>query len=139
MKIDDYVAVSGLPGLYKMAANRSNGLIIEDLDTGKKRFASVRKHQFTPLESIVVFTIDEDESAELKKVFTSILTQLADNPMPASNAKPAELREYFTKILPDHDQDQVHPSDIKKIMKWFQFLNDRGLLSLEEEKNEEEE
>lgn len=138
MKLEDFVAVSGLPGLYKMAANRSNGLIIEDLDTGKKRFASVRKHQFTPLESIVIFTEDEDDSAELKKVFTNMLKQLADNPIPPNNAKPDELRTYFTKVLPDHDKDQVHPSDIKKIIKWFQFLNDRSLLSLETDSSEEE-
>ena len=139
MKLEEFVAVSGLPGLYKMAANRNNGLIIEDLDSGKKRFASVRKHQFTPLESIVVFTEDEDESVELKKVFTNMLQQLTENPLPSNNAKPDELRAYFTKVLPQHDKDQVHPSDIKKIMKWFQFLNNRSLLSLEEGKNEEEE
>ncbi len=51
-----------------MAANRGNGLIIEDLASGKKRFASARKHQFTPLESIGIYT-DDGDTTELKNVF----------------------------------------------------------------------
>ena len=40
MKIENILAVSGMPGLFRMAANRNNGLILEDLSTGKKRFAA---------------------------------------------------------------------------------------------------
>jgi hypothetical protein len=65
MNLKDLIAVSGLPGLFKVAANRSNGLIIEEVDSGKKRFASVRKHQFTPLESIAIYTVED--SVELSK------------------------------------------------------------------------
>ena len=57
MNLENIVAVSGMPGLYRMAGSRSNGLIIEDFDTGKKRFASIRKHQFTPLESVSIYTL----------------------------------------------------------------------------------
>ena len=56
MKIEEFVAVSGLSGLYKMVANRNNGLIVADLDTGKRKFAPARKHQFTPLASIGIYT-----------------------------------------------------------------------------------
>ena len=31
MKLDDLVAVSGMSGVFKLAANRNNGLIIEGL------------------------------------------------------------------------------------------------------------
>ena len=71
MKLDDLVAVSGMSGVFKLAANRTNGLIIEDLDNGKRKFAPARKHQFTPLASIGIFTLDD--STELKIIFrTSI-------------------------------------------------------------------
>ena len=45
------------------------------------------------------------------------------------------------KILPDFDQDKVLVSDIKKLIKWFNFLNERSLLELSavEEVLEEEE
>lgn len=138
MDLKDFVAVSGLPGIYRMAANRNNGLIIEDLDTGKLKFASVRKHQFTPLESIAIFT-DDDDSVELSTVFSNILEQLEDNPVPAPNEKADKLREYFINILPNHDRDRVHISDIKKVIKWFTFMNTRNLLNTTQAASSEEE
>jgi hypothetical protein len=59
MELENFVVVTGLSGVYKMAANRSNGLIVEDLDSGKKRFVSARQHQFTPLESIAIYTLND--------------------------------------------------------------------------------
>ncbi len=126
MNLEKLVAVSGLSGIYKMAANRKNGLIIEDLDTGKKRFAPSRKHQFTPLESIAIYT--DTDSKQLSLVFQSMLDQMEDNPPVAHTAPPAEIKEYFSDILPDYDPDRVHLSDMKKVIKWFVFLNEKGLL-----------
>ncbi len=57
IKLDNLVAVSGLPGLFKTAANRPNGLLIENIDTGRTKFASIRKHQFTPLETVGIYTL----------------------------------------------------------------------------------
>ncbi len=135
MNLKDLIAVSGISGVFRIAGNRNNGLIIEDLDTGKKKFAPARRHQFTPLESIAIYT--DDDSTELAKVFSNMLEQIEDNPPANPNAKPDELREYFADVLPDFDRDQVSSGDIKKVIKWFNFLNERNLLSLEEETVEE--
>ena len=131
MKLDDFVAVSGIPGVFKMAANRSNGLIVEDLDTGKKRFVSARKHQFTPLASIGIYT--DDDTTELKFIFQSMLDQMESNPPIAVNAPKAAIVEYFIKILPEFDKDRVYISDIKKLIKWFNFLHKRDMLNIPEE------
>ena len=138
MKLEKLVAVSGLSGIYKMADNRSNGLIIEDMDSGKKRFASARKHQFTPLESIAIFT-DDGDSVELKKVFAKMFEQLDDNPPISANSNSTELFEYFADVLPTYDKDRVHAGDIKKVIKWFSFLNEKGLITLETESDDTEE
>lgn len=136
MNLEKLVAVTGLPGIHRIAGNRGNGVILEDLDTGKMKFASMRKYQFTPLESIAIYT--NEDSLELAKVFRNMLEQKADNPPVAPNAKKDEIKEYFADIVPDYDQDQVHLSDMKKVIKWFNFLDSRNLLSLEEEVKEEE-
>ncbi len=143
MKLDDLVAVSGMSGVFKLAANRDNGLIIEDLDNGKRKFAPARKHQFTPLASIGIFTLDD--STELKIIFRTMIEQLEENPVPSASGSSIELHTYFRKILPDYDEDKVHTSDIKKVIKWFNFLNERKLIDMEdepettEEKSEKEE
>ena len=135
MNIEDYVAVSGLPGLYKMVVNRDNGLIIEDMDTGKKRFASARKHQFTPLASIGIYT--DDDTTELKLVFNTMLEQIESNPPAGPKASKEDITAYFASILPEYDRERVYLSDIKRVIKWFNFLNDRDLLKLEEGSDEE--
>lgn len=123
MNLEKLIAVSGLPGVYRMAANRSNGLILEDLQTGKKRFASARRHQFTPLESIAIFT-DDGESTELSYVFRNMLQQFDDNPPVNTNADPEVLHDYFADVLPTYDRERVHTGDIKKVIKWFNFLKE---------------
>ena len=137
MKIDEFVAVSGMSGLYKMVANRSNGLIVESLDNGKRKFAPARKHQFTPLASIGIYT--DDDTAELKVVFRAMLEQLESNPPLPLSSSTDELVDYFGTVLPEFDRDRVYVSDIKKVIKWFNFLNERGLLDLAELQDETEE
>ena len=65
--------------------------------------------------------------------------QMAENPVPSEKASSSELRSYFIEVLPDHDRDRVHISDIKKVIKWYNFLSSRDLLQdkVEEEKTEE--
>ncbi|MBX2876970.1 MAG: DUF5606 domain-containing protein [Saprospiraceae bacterium] len=138
MNLENLIAVSGLPGLYKMAANRGNGLIIEDLASGKKRFASARKHQFTPLESIGIYT-DDGDTTELKNVFGAMLEKAESNPPVKASASPADLNNYFSEILPNYDRDRVLIGDIKKVIKWFNYLNDKGLLITKETTTDEEE
>lgn len=137
MNLEKLVVVSGIAGIHRVAANRNNGLIIEDLDSGKKRFASSRKHQFTPLESIAIYTTMD--SKELKHVFQSMLDQFEDNPPAKANGKAEDIKEYFADVLPDYDPDQVHLSDMKKVIKWFNFLKERDLLKAEEAPKKEKE
>ncbi len=135
MNLKEFVVVTGLPGVQKIVSTKNNGMLVGDIDTGKVRFASIRKHQFSPLETISMYT-DDDDSVELKVVFKNMLEQLADNPPPDAKAPSADHRAYFTKILPNHDRDQVHISDIKKAVRWFNFLHERDLLKASEEEEE---
>ncbi|MGH1336173.1 MAG: DUF5606 family protein [Aureispira sp.] len=133
MNLHKLVAVSGRPGIYKMAANRPNGLIIEELDSGKKIFAPSRKHQFTPLESISIYTDNEEDTVELKTVFKNMLTQIESNAPVDPKSSAVDIKAYFEQVLPEYDRDKVLVSDIKKLIKWFNYLHVRDLLSLEEE------
>ncbi len=139
MRLKDLVVVTGFPGVQKMVTNRNNGMVVEDLDSGKVRFAPIRKHQFSPLETISVFVEGDDDSVEIRAVFQSMYDKLADTPVVNLDAKTDELRAYFTAVLPNHDRDRVHVSDIKKIVRWFNFLHERGYMTMEEVASDEEE
>jgi len=140
MNLEKFVAVSGLPGIHKIIADRNNGLIVEDLDSGKRRFVPARSYQFTPLGTIGIYT-DDGETTELANVFRSMLEKTTELPPPGPDAKPEDLQAYFAVILPNYDRDKVRTGDMKKAIKWFVFLNERQLLSLEDNPsiNQEEE
>ena len=134
MKLDKYIAVSGFPGLYELINTRNNGLLIADLDSGKTRFVSTRKHQFTPLGTVAIYTFDD--ATELIKIFKTMSEQSNENPVVDLGKSSAEIRAYFEKILPDYDPDRVHVSDIKKVIKWYNFLNDKNILVFESDEEE---
>lgn len=140
MNLEKIVAISGntVNGLFEMIANRSNGLVVEDLETKKRRFVASRRHNFTPLNSVGIYT-DDGDAADIKVVFEKIKEQEADNPPVAPNSREEELREYFADVLPTYDKDRVYTRDIKRVIKWYNALKKNGLLEeqAEEEKTED--
>ena len=120
MKLDNIVSVSGMSGLHRLLATRNNGLLIESFENGKRQFVSVRKHQFTPLVSIGIYTYTD--VANLDEVLMKVHTTAESAPIPDHNDKPDTLRAWFKTIVPDHDEDKVHINDIRKVIKWYNFL-----------------
>lgn len=137
MDFKDLLSISGLPGIYKMIANRSNGLMVVPVEGGKRKFVSSRKHQFTPLESISIYTTTD--STPLDDIFKSMQDKLVSLPPPDAKASSTEAETYFKEILPDYDPYRVHTKDIKKVIKWFKALNDAGLIVFEKEEAKKEE
>jgi len=128
MNLTEILAISGKPGLFKIVANRDNGLIANALGSDKKSFYPSRTHMFTPLENITIYT--QIDSIELKDVLLKIEENEKDLIKANSSAK--ELRDFFTKIVPDHDKERVYTNDIKKIIKWYNSLKEFGYLDAEE-------
>ena len=125
--VKNFVAIAGMGGVQKLIVVRSNGLIIENFDSKDRKFVPLRSHEFSPFETISVY-IDGGDTVPLARVLTNMKDQLADNPLPSEKDASSVLRNYLISILPEHDRDRVHISDIKKMIKWFNFLNSRDLL-----------
>jgi len=136
MNLDKFLVIAGVPGVHKLISSRSNGLVIEDRQENRTRFVPVRQQQVTPLATIAIYTDTEEGTIALKDVFQRMLDQRESNPPAGANANSTELRAYFTSILPEHDQDRVHINDIKKCIKWFNFMLEKGIF--EEAKREAE-
>ena len=107
--VKSFVAVGGIGGVQKLIAVRQNGLIIENLDTKVRKFVPVRSHEFSPFETVSVYTNDND-TVQLAEVLTNMRDQFADNPPPAEKADSAILRAYFAAVLPNFDRERVHVS-----------------------------
>ena len=130
------LAVSGQPGLYKVLSEGKNSVIVESLLTGK-RSTVYTDAKMSALEDIAIYTTEED--LPLRKVFKKISDK--ENGGPAINVKnsPDELKNYFVEVLPDYDKERVYFSDIKKVISWYNLLQEKGLLNLDEDEKKESE
>lgn len=128
MKIDELVAVSGISTLLKIVTTKPNGLLLEDLDLGKTKFYPLRKHQFTPIATVAIYTLED--TIPLVDVFSKMKEKEASVKVPAHTEDKMVLLEYFENIVPDYDEDRVYVSDIKKVIKWYKFLQEKELLGL---------
>lgn len=127
------LAISGKPGLYKLVSRAKNSLIVEALDGTGKRMPAFGSDRITSLADIAMFT--ETEDVPLMKVLAS-LRDLEKGKVTSLNYKkatPQELHDYFTKVLPEWDQERVHNSDIKKLLLWYDILINAGISDFEEE------
>lgn len=129
MKFEEIISISGMPGLYKSVSSRGDGLIVTSLADEKTGFVSARTHGVTLLDNISVYK-KMDEMVPLKNILNSMFENEAKNPLPKTDAKPEALRSYFEKILPDHDEEKVHTSDIKKMIKWYSVLRDKNVIPI---------
>lgn len=119
------LSISGKPGLFKLVSRGKNMLIVESL-ADKKRVPAYAKDKVISLGDIAIYT--DDAEVPLYEVLTSIKNK--ENGEKASiptSAKPDELRAYFAEILPNFDRDRVYPSDIKKLISWYNILVGAGI------------
>ena len=133
------LAIAGKPGLYKLVTRGNNNLIVEALDGTHKRMPAFATDRITSLGDIAMFT--ETDDVPLTDVLDN-LKKLENGKRVSINEKKAssaELREYFTKVLPEWDQDRVKDSHIKKLITWYNILIEAGITDFKDEEPETEE
>lgn len=135
MDLKDIVAITGMGGLFRLETQRNNGIIVSPLPDGTKKFVSARQHLFTPLENITIFT--EDEGMELKEVFLRMKAKTEAFALPDAKASNDDLHTYFAEVVPEYDAERVYASDIKKMVRWYEILDNLGMVTAEEESAEE--
>jgi len=135
MSFSEIIAISKLPGLYQMHKHRTDGLIVKSLQDDKIFFAATRAHAFTPLDNITIYT--SEEPLELLTVMLKIKEKKSSIAIPSPKADGEELKRFFISVIPNYDDQRVYISDIQKIIKWFNLLEDKDLINATEAKTEE--
>ena len=132
MNLEKYLVVAGTPGVHKLVANRNNGILIEDLYEGRTRFVPARQHQITPIATVAIYTDTEEGTVALTDVFQKMLDLQETTPPVSLNASSPDFRTYFATVLPEYDRERVHINDIKKCIKWFNFMQEKGVFAAAE-------
>jgi len=127
------LAIAGKPGLYKLVSRGKNNLIVEALDGTHRRMPAFATDRITSLGDIAMFT--ETDDVPLMDVLES-MKKLEDGKKASINEKKAtaeELHDYFTKVLPEWDQERVQNSHIKKLITWYNILVEAGITDFKED------
>ncbi len=108
--------------------------VAESLTDGKKITVGLRSN-VSLLSEISMYTNTEEKP--LAEVMRNIAIK-EDNGAAISHKEDNDkLVAYFSEILPDYDKDRVYPSDIKKVLNWYNILQAKGLTSKEAPKKSE--
>ncbi|MFW9597137.1 MAG: DUF5606 domain-containing protein [Paludibacter sp.] len=128
--LKEILSISGKPGLYKLVSQGKNMLIVESL-VDAKRIPAYSKDKVVSLGDIAIYT--EDEEVKLGIVLESIKTkengaQCSIDPKSDNDT----LRKYMEEILPAYDKERVYPSDIRKLLNWYNSLISSGVVDFTE-------
>lgn len=138
MEYREIVAVTGIGGLFQLLTTKSDGAIVRNLTDKTTKFIPARVHNVTPIESIEIYTTDEN--VRLHKVLQAIKVNEAATPLiDVKKADNTAIKNYFKAIFPELDEDRVYVSDMKKILKWYELLKENNLLNFEAYEQQETE
>jgi len=134
--LKNILAITGKPGLFKLVNHGNNMLIVESLLDGK-RMPTYGRDKIISLADISMFTMDED--LPLSEVLTRLGKKegLKVASIDAKKADNDALRAYFESFVPNYDADRVYPSDIRKLVLWYNILINAGITDFTIEEDEE--
>lgn len=123
--LKNILAITGKPGLYRLVSRGNNMLIIESLEDCK-RMPTYAHDKVVSLADISMFT--EGDDIPLHDVLEKLKNFEKSEPVKFDIKKASndELRSYFAQIVPDFDRDRVYPSDIRKLLLWYNILVKTG-------------
>jgi hypothetical protein len=131
MNIDGIISISGKPGLFKVVAQSKARIIIEDIET-KKRRPAFGTDGVIALNDITVFGHAEDLT--LAEVFDKVFEKQKGKPAIDHKVEVAELRNFFESVWEDYNEEEVKDHDIKKIVQWYNMLIANDMLKKDEPK-----
>src|SRR5690606_9974616 len=137
MGLEKILAISGKPGLYELITQTRTGFVASSLIDGKRLSLNLRSN-ISLLSEIAIYTLTEE--VPLREVFKKIQEKENGKKTAVSHKEEnVKLEEYFFDILPDYDEDRVYVSDIKKVIRWYNLIVDKGHDNFEAEPEEEKE
>ena len=128
MNLEKILAISGKPGLFALKVQTRTGFVAESLLDGKKVTVSL-KSNVSLLTEISVYTYDAEKP--LAEVMSNIAKKENNGKAISHKEDNATLLAYFEEILPEYDRDRVYPSDVKKVINWYNILQAKGMVSKE--------
>lgn len=137
MSLKQILSISGKPGLFKILTGNRTPIVIQDLTTKVKR-QLFPKDKVVSLYDISIYT--EEGDLPLRTLLTTIFEKQSGKELDAENiaATPESLKSFMEEVLPSYDKERVYPTDIRKVVLWYNMLVKDGFTTFEEQEEEKE-
>ena len=125
--LETILAIAGKPGLYKLVSRGNRSLIVESIDDKHQRMPAFSTDRVISLADIAMYT--DEEEVPLADVLTSLKEKENGSTcsLDIKKASKDQLFDFFAEVLPNFDRDRVFPSDVKKLIQWYNILIQNGL------------
>lgn len=124
MQLDKIISIGGRPGLYEVSLQTRTGVVATSLIDGKRITASVRD-QVSVLSEINIYGLEKE--VPLGEVFKMIHAKEDGKACSVKPKAPADqLEAFFFDVFQDYDEERVYPSDIKKVIQWYNILIEKA-------------
>lgn len=127
------LSISGYPGLFEFISQAKSGIIVEAV-SDKKRMCVSTTTKVSSLSDIAIYT--DTEELALQEVMQKVKDKENGGVAISPKSSPDELKKYFAEILPDYDRDRVYVSHIKKVLEWYNLLQQHNMLDFIEEEED---
>lgn len=122
MNLSEIASITGKGGLFHILKPTRGGVIVETLDEQKKKMVLGASHRVSVLKEVSIYTTDSEGSVPLEVIFQKIYEEFGDDPGVESSSDIEELKAFLQHVLPQYDEDRVYPSDMKKLINWYNIL-----------------
>ncbi|GJM60142.1 MULTISPECIES: DUF5606 domain-containing protein [Persicobacter] len=137
MNFSEICAIAGKGGLFKVLKPTRAGVIVESINEPGKKMVANSNSRVSILQEISIYTNDDEGACPLRDVMLKIREEFGDDPGVGSTSSSEELRAFMKHVLPDHDEERVYTSDIKKLVSWYKTLLEKAPEVFEAEENED--
>ena len=95
------------------------------------------RDEIVSLGDIAMFTTDED--VPLWQGLENLKKVCKDGACTADveNMSKDQLFKFFAEVLPNFDRDRVYPTDIRKLISWYNLLVKAGITDFQEQEDAE--
>jgi hypothetical protein len=138
MDLKDFIAIKGKSELFRVINKSPKGIIVETLNEKRTKFKVQPNLHVLVLSDITIFSVDNSD-IYLKDVYMKFYEQGGLSFELNQKSEAEAIYSFFREHIPNHDQEKVYISDMKKMLRWYHVIAEFYPDVLKELKKEDDE
>jgi len=131
INLEKIIAISGTPGLFRILSKGTKGVIVENI-IDKKRTIVLNNNKIYSLDSIRIYV--QDGERPIDQAMYNLFETLNGKPAPHhKTSSDEEIKQLFEKAISDYDRENVSINNMRKLIQWYNILQQANLLEVIEE------